>query len=112
MRTVIYNWLMQLLSFFSPFWEEEELVEELPKKRTSKKYDCSKFTRQDYDIIMYEYNLYQDCKAVRDKDFKSSLDDVVIKLNEILGYDKSRTTYTRVWTGKVSRNDLKDASNV
>ncbi len=73
-----------------------------------KKHDTSKFTRQDYDVIMYEYNTYQSCKSVLGKQFKSTLDDVTRNLNTKLGYDKSKNSYAPIWQGKISRESLGD----
>lgn len=89
----------------------EEVVEEL-KKPTLKKYDTTKFTRQDHDVIMQEYKIYRDCKAALGSKFTKTLVDVTNNLNNKLQLNKSKSTYSTVWTGKVSRESLEDRVSV
>ncbi len=86
----------------------EVSVTKVPRK----KHDTTKFTRQDYDVIMYEYNTYQSCKRALGKHFQSTLDDVTRNLNDKLGYDKSKNSYAPIWQGKITRESLGDNAGV
>jgi hypothetical protein len=89
----------------------EETIDEL-EEVTRKVYDTTKLTRQDYDVIMLQYNIYKKCKAARGKDFKSTLEDVTIRLNHLLGYNKTRNSYSPIWRGEVTRESLGEHTGV
>ncbi len=98
-----FRWLMLWIDGL--FGNHPDTFDE-PVVKERKKHDTSKLTRQDYDAIMEEYELYQECKKIRGKEFKSTLHDVTCKLNARLGYNKSTNSYAPIWRGTVSRDSL------
>lgn len=101
----LINWFLNLLhSLFH--WDDPSEPTEPKATVVRKPYDTHKFTKQDFDVIMQEYDTYQKCKEVRGAEFKSTLQDVTDKLNELLGYDKSRQSYALVWLGRIERDSL------
>jgi len=76
-------------------WFKGEEVKADPIKKR-KKYDNSKITKEQYDVIMELYSNYRGI---------ITQDELTQNTNEILGLNKSRTSYGNYWLGKKSRGD-------
>lgn len=107
MRETVINWLISILRMnFTLVKIRENTV------KAHKKHDCTKFTRQDFDVIMEDHAQYVFDKKLIGTGCRITLDDLVNVLNSKLGYDKTRSAYTRVWTGKVTRESLGEVLDV
>lgn len=120
-KETINRWIDAIITFINSLFNSEPEVkitrvyEEAEPKVTSNKetdekipYDTSKFTKLEYDEIIREHNTYLACKDAIGSGFKSTLQDVVDRLNERLGKNKSRRSYARVWNGEIDRESLGD----
>jgi len=77
------------------WFKEDEVVKAEPIKKR-KKYDNSKITKEQYDVLMEMYSNYRGI---------ITQDELTQNTNEILGLNKSRTSYGNYWLGKKSRDD-------
>jgi len=68
-------------------------------------YDATKFTRENFDAVMEEHRLYRN-KVAPYAVGTSTLSDVTASLNHSLGLNKSRSSYSRIWNGHISRESL------
>ncbi len=114
-RNALYVLIQMFVGLFrmeDPTRVAVEEVHEESEEATRKVYDTTKLTRQDFDVVMHEYNLYKKCKEARGKEFKSTLEDVTDRLNERLGYNKARNSYAPIWRGEVTRESLGEHASV
>lgn len=79
------------------------------KRRKCLHRDTTRFTQYQFDYIMWVYNQYKEhndrVKAgLAEK--RATIDDVVKIINTKMGTQKSRTAISKVWQGKVNRDEL------
>ena len=81
-----------------------------------RKNDTTKFTQFHFDSIMnaYERNRANNLIARSHGDYHKvvTLYELTDVLNELLKLHKSRTSYSRIWDGKVLREHLASAPNI
>lgn len=86
----------------------EDAPKEQPSVVTARKlHDTTKFTKKHFDAIMDGYSDLQEYNRNHPK-AKKTTEELAVRLNETLGLNKSRTSYSRIWNGHVQRKDLPD----
>lgn len=90
----------KLLNIVSPV-KKSDFVPAKPKRKN----DTTKLTQWHYDQIMQIHKQWVKYNLNNPKN-KLTTQDLTNKINEILGMNKSRTSLSKVWRGKVNRDNL------
>lgn len=72
------------------------------KEKVRKQSDTTKITQKQYDTICNQYLLYKNCLIPK----VNSSQKFTEYLNNILGLNKSRSVYSKIWCGGVDRESL------
>jgi len=96
---LIKNWFYK----FFKFKTENKIIR--------KKYDLTKFTKLHYDYIMNKYNNIMTYNKLHPKN-KVTTDVVVNLVNHRFKMNKSRTTISKIWQGKIDRNSLPESTEL
>ena len=105
------NFLIWLKTLFNMYQITVSTDEDSFTATVRKKPDTTKFTKQHHDIIMDEYHMMQVHNKGVTQEKRINTDELTDLLNQRFGLDKSRTSYSRVWTGKIVRDNLEDSPN-
>lgn len=73
--------------------------------------DNHKFTKQEYDYILYAYHGYLQANEENKGEVRYTQVNLVNRLNAVLGINKSKTAYSKVWLDgpdRIIRDDLED----
>ena len=87
-------------------------TEKISTVRTTryKKRDVTKLNRQQHDFVCasHRHMVVENQRRAPGTPRKSCA-ELTVHLNEILGLDKSRTFYSKVWNGQITRESLPEA---
>jgi len=92
----IYEWFEDLAPKTKP-------VEVPTATSCRKKYDTTQFTQEHFDHVLEAYKVHV-IKNTGGK--KQTQDELTHQLNGELSLNKGKTSYSRIWRGKVNREDL------
>lgn len=83
--------------------KQDEFI--LRPKIYHKKHDHSVFTQAHFDLIVEAHAMHLQHNIAHPED-RRTVHDLRDQLNDIFGFDKGVTSYSRVYLGKVSRSSL------
>ena len=72
------------------------------KEKIRKQSDTTKITQQQYDVILEAYSLYIKGYITN----VNTTDKFTEYLNKLIGLNKSRSVYSKIWNGSVNRESL------
>ena len=101
----MFDYLLNIWKSLFPTHEEPSNITE-PVSRNRKKPDTTKLTQYMYDYIVQTHIEFLDFNRVRPQKERRTLEDLTIIINTQLKLDKSRTTYSHVWCGRIDRTTL------
>lgn len=103
-------WFKSLFIIIDELEDETFNIDEIVKEKEPRKSpDTTPFTKYHYDVVMEEYNEMIEHNNNRPKGIsRLNTTELTSILNTRLDLNKSRTTYSRIWTGKIKKEDLPD----
>jgi hypothetical protein len=75
------------------------------RSNTPKKSDTTKLTQYMYDFIIYAHTDWKNFNRQNPKN-KKTMEELIEAINTYMGTDKSRTTLSRIWNGRIDRDNL------
>lgn len=105
--------IQQAMSNPDNFQLEHPPSENTPKKspqrkKREKRYDTRKFTKRDFDYIVAYHAEIQAQNEQLPVERRMLVGEIAVHLNNVLGYNKSRQSYSDVWNGNINRENLED----
>jgi hypothetical protein len=107
------KFIKKVFSFFDPTVEPQRVeipefeLTPAPPKPTR---DYSRFTQYQYDYICRERIKWEENNRNKPRAEREPLNDLIARLNDKLGMNKSLRSYHRVWTGALERDSLPEGT--